>query len=81
MSSLFSPLKMRGVELQNRIAVSPMCQYSAIDGVMGDWHLMHLGNLSLSGPGFVFVEATGVEAIGRITPSCVGLHNDKQEAS
>ena len=81
MSSLFSSFKLRGVELQNRIVVSPMCQYSAIDGVMGDWHLMHLGNLSLSGPGLVFVEATGVEARGRITPSCVGLHNDKQEAS
>ena len=76
MSSLFSSFKLRGVELQNRIVVSPMCQYSAIDGVMGDWHLMHLGNLSLSGPGLVFVEARG-----RITPSCVSLHNDKQEAS
>ena len=70
MSSLFSPFKMRGVELQNRIVVSPMCQYSAIDGVMGNWHLMHLGYLSLSGPGLVFVEATGVEGRGRITPGC-----------
>ena len=71
MSSLFSPFKMRGVELQNRIVVSPMCQYSAIDGVMGNWHLMHLGYLSLSGPELVTVEATGVEARGRITPCCV----------
>ena len=81
MSSLFSSFILRGVELQNRIVVSPMCQYSAIDGVMGDWHLMHLGNLSFSGPGLVFVEATGVEARGLIITSCVSLHNNKQESS
>ncbi len=80
-SKLFSKLRLRNLELENRIVVSPMCQYSAVDGVMNDWHLMHLGNLSVSGPGLVFVEATGVESRGRITPGCVGLHNDEQEAS
>ena len=80
-SKLFSKLRLRDLELENRIVVSPMCQYSAVDGVMNDWHLMHLGNLSVSGPGLVFVEATGVESRGRITPGCVGLHNDEQEAS
>ncbi|MEE1577092.1 MAG: NADH:flavin oxidoreductase/NADH oxidase [Deltaproteobacteria bacterium] len=80
-SSLFSKLKLRGLELENRIVVSPMCQYSAVGGVMNDWHLMHLGNLSVSGPGMVIVEATGVEARGRITPGCVGLHNDEQESA
>ena len=73
-SKLFSKLRLRDLELENRIVVSPMCQYSAVDGVMNDWHLMHLGNLSVSGPGLVFVEATGVESRGRITPGCVGLH-------
>ena len=80
-SKLFSKLRLRSLELENRIVVSPMCQYSAVDGAMNDWHLMHLGNLSVSGPGLVFVEATGVESRGRITPGCVGLHNDEQEAS
>ncbi|MDP6093473.1 MAG: oxidoreductase, partial [SAR324 cluster bacterium] len=80
-SSLFSKLKLRGLELENRIVVSPMCQYSAVGGVMNDWHLMHLGNLSVSGPGMVIVEATGVESRGRITPGCVGLHNDEQESA
>ena len=80
-SKLFSKLRLRDLELENRIVVSPMCQYSAVDGVMNDWHLMHLGNLSVSGPGLVFVEATGVEPRGRLTPGCVDLHNDEQEAS
>ncbi len=53
-SKLFSKLRLRDLELENRIVVSPMCQYSAVDGVMNDWHLMHLGNLSVSGPGLVF---------------------------
>ena len=80
-SSLFSRLKLRGLELENRIVVSPMCQYSAVDGMMNDWHLMHLGNLSLSGPGMLIVEATGVESRGRITRGCSGLHNDEQESA
>ncbi len=78
-SKLFTPFQMRDVELPNRVVVSPMCQYSAVDGVIGDWHLMHLGHLSVSGAGLVFVEATGIEARGRITPGCPGLYNDEQE--
>ena len=70
-NQLFSPLKINDVELINRIVIAPMCQYSAKDGVPNDWHLMHLGYLSLSGPELVTVDATGVEARGRITPSCV----------
>jgi len=78
-SALFSPLTLRGVTFENRIAVAPMCQYAAEDGVVGDWHLMHLGNLAVSGPGLLIIEATGVEARGRITPGCPGLWNDEQE--
>ena len=78
---LFSPISLRGVTIPNRIAVSPMCQYSATDGVPGDWHLVHLGQFAQSGPGLVFVEATGVEPEGRITPSCTGLYSDDSEAA
>lgn len=78
-SALFSPITLRGVTFENRIVVAPMCQYAAEDGVVGDWHLMHLGNFAVSGPGLLFVEATGVEARGRITPGCPGLWNDDQE--
>ena len=79
--NLFLPFVMRGVDLSNRVIVSPMCQYSAVGGVPSDWHIMHLGSYSASGAGLVFIEATGVEAMGRITPSCTGLYNDEQEAS
>ena len=80
-SYLFSPLKLREVTLGNRIVVSPMCQYSARDGSATDWHLMHLGNLSVSGAGLVMVEATAVEARGRITYGDLGLYNqDNEEA-
>jgi 2,4-dienoyl-CoA reductase-like NADH-dependent reductase (Old Yellow Enzyme family) len=78
-SRLFEPLKMRALDLANRVVVAPMCQYSAEDGVPNDWHLMHLGQYAVSGAGLVIVEATAVEAIGRITPGCTGLHNDEQE--
>jgi 2,4-dienoyl-CoA reductase-like NADH-dependent reductase (Old Yellow Enzyme family) len=61
--------------------VSPMCQYSAADGNAGDWHLIHLGQLALSGVGLLCVEATAVEAIGRITPSCLGLYSDDNETA
>jgi len=80
-SQLFTPIAMRGVELPNRVVVAPMCQYSAEDGNVTDWHLMHLGQYSVAGPGLVFVEATGVEAVGRITPGCVGLWSDENEAA
>ena len=80
-SQLFKPIKLRGLELSNRIIVSPMCQYSAINGDMTDWHLMHLGQLAVSGSGLVFVEATGVEAAGRISPGCLSLCSDENEAA
>ena len=81
MSKLFTPIKLRGLELSNRIIVAPMCQYSAEDGNLTDWHLMHLGQFAVSGCGLVFVEATGVEAAGRITPGCPGLYSDENEAA
>lgn len=75
---LLRPLTLKGLTLRNRIAVSPMCQYSAVDGVAQDWHLVHLGRFALGGAGLVFVEATGVEARGRISPGDMGLWNDEQ---
>ena len=78
-SKLFSNLTINGITFDNRLVVAPMCQYSCVDGVPGDWHLMHLGNFSVSGAGLVFVEATGVEPRARITPDCPGLWNDEQE--
>ena len=81
MSALFSPIKLRGLTLKNRVVVSPMCQYSADDGVATDWHFTHINNLSLSGAAMFCIEATHVEAIGRITPGCLGLYNDACEAA
>ncbi len=75
-SALFSPYRLAGLELANRIVVSPMCQYSANDGSANDWHLMHLGMLANSGAGLVVVEATHVERHGRITHGCLGLYSD-----
>jgi len=80
-SQLFQPIQLRGLDLPNRIVVAPMCQYSAIEGNFTDWHLMHLGQFAVSGAGLVFVEATGVEAAGRITPGCPGLYSDENEAA
>ncbi|MDP3082579.1 MAG: oxidoreductase, partial [Rubrivivax sp.] len=76
MSQLFSPWQLGGLTLPNRIVVAPMCQYSAEDGSATDWHLMHLGALALSGAGLLILEATAVEALGRITPRCLGLYSD-----
>lgn len=76
---LFQPLALRGTTLRNRIVVSPMCMYSAVEGVATAWHHVHLGSLACSGAGLVIVEATSVEARGRITPSCLGLWNDDCE--
>jgi len=81
MSRLFSPIALGGVAIANRIVVSPMCQYSAADGTMSDWHIMHLGQFAVSGAGLIFVEATGVEAAGRISPGCTGLYSDENEAA
>jgi 2,4-dienoyl-CoA reductase-like NADH-dependent reductase (Old Yellow Enzyme family) len=78
-ASLFSPIKLAGVELDNRIVVAPMCQYSATDGCASDWHIAHLGMLANSGAGLVVVEATHVERHGRITHGCLGLYSDDCE--
>jgi 2,4-dienoyl-CoA reductase-like NADH-dependent reductase (Old Yellow Enzyme family) len=78
---LFTPFRMRRLTLDNRIVVAPMCQYSAQDGNVGDWHVMHLGNLSHSGAGMLIVEATAVATEGRITPGCAGLWSDANEAA
>lgn len=77
-SLLFSPMTIRGVTLKNRIVVSPMCQYSAEDGIVNDWHLVHYGSFAKGGAGLVIVEATGVEARGRISPGCPGIWRDEQ---
>ena len=81
MSQLFSPLQIGNFTLPNRITVAPMCQYSAINGSMTDWHLMHLGNMALSGASMLVIEATGVTPEGRITPQCTGLYSDANEAA
>jgi len=78
-SALFSPIALRGVTLPNRIVVSPMCQYSAVEGSATDWHLMHLGKFAVSGAGLVIIEATHTEARGRITHGCLGLYSDDNE--
>src|SRR5437899_6664520 len=80
-STLFSPIRLGGVELDNRVVVSPMCQYSAVDGCATDWHFAHLGMLVNSGAGLVVVEATHVERHGRITHGCMGLYSDECEAA
>lgn len=74
---LFSPLSLRSVELPNRIAVSPMCQYSAEDGFANDWHLVHLGSRAVGGAGLIVTEATAVEARGRISPQDLGIWKDE----
>jgi NADPH2 dehydrogenase len=81
MSALFSPIKLRGLALGNRIMVAPMCQYSADEGAANDWHFTHINSLALSGAAMFCIEATHVEAIGRITPGCLGLWNDATEAA
>ena len=81
MSTLFSPIHLRELALPNRIMVAPMCQYSAEGGVANDWHFTHINSLALSGAAMFCIEATHVEAIGRITPGCLGLWNDTTEAA
>jgi 2,4-dienoyl-CoA reductase-like NADH-dependent reductase (Old Yellow Enzyme family) len=77
--TLFSPFTLRKLTLANRIVVSPMCQYSAVDGCATDWHLLHWGQLLQSGAGMFTIEATAVSAIGRITFGCLGLYDDACE--
>lgn len=81
MSQLFSPLHLGPLQLSNRIVIAPMCQYSAHEGVVSDWHRIHLGHLALSGAGLLILEATAVQANGRITHADLGLWNDDQEAA
>lgn len=81
MSALFSSIRLADLELANRVVVSPMCQYSANDGVASDWHITHLGMLVNSGAGLVVAEMTDVERHGRISHGCLGLYSDACEAA
>lgn len=76
LSVLFSPIRLRDLTLRNRIAVAPMCQYSAVDGVPNAWHMVHLGSRAVGGAGVVLAEMTAVSPNGRITPGCLGLWSD-----
>ncbi|HYY85156.1 MAG TPA: oxidoreductase, partial [Beijerinckiaceae bacterium] len=80
-SALFSPIRLAELELPNRVVISPMCQYSARDGCMTDWHLTHLGSLSNSGASLLVFEATAVERHGRISHGDLGLYDDDCEAA
>jgi 2,4-dienoyl-CoA reductase-like NADH-dependent reductase (Old Yellow Enzyme family) len=81
MSQLFAPLALGPLTLPNRILIAPMCQYSAVDGNAQAWHTVHLGSLAISGAGLLCLEATGVSAEGRITPQCLGLYSDDNQAA
>jgi 2,4-dienoyl-CoA reductase-like NADH-dependent reductase (Old Yellow Enzyme family) len=81
MSMLFSPIKLGPLELANRIAIAPMCQYSAEEGLPTDWHMIHLGHLALSGAGLLIIEATAVTPEGRISPDDLGLWSDEHAAA
>ena len=81
MTKLFTPIQLGGITLSNRIVVAPMCQYSAADGSMGDWHITHLGSMAISGAGLLVIEATAVTRHGRISHGCTGLYNDRNEAA
>jgi 2,4-dienoyl-CoA reductase-like NADH-dependent reductase (Old Yellow Enzyme family) len=76
-SGLFAPLQIREITFRNRVAVSPMCEYSSDDGFANDWHLVHLGSRAVGGAGLVIAEATAVEARGRITPADLGIWKDE----
>ena len=80
-AQLFTPVELGGVTLPNRIVVSPMCQYSAVDGSAQAWHQVHYGMLAMSGAGLLCLEATHVERDGRITQGCLGLYSDDNEAA
>ena len=81
MSALFQPFKLKDLTLRNRIAIPPMCQYSATDGVVNDWHRVHYPALARGGAGLLIVEATAVSPEGRISPNCTGLWNNAQAAA
>ena len=78
---LFEPIQVGGITLPNRVVIAPMCQYSADDGCMSDWHLVHLGSMACSGAGLFVVEKTNVTREGRITHGCTGLYSDHNEAA
>jgi anthraniloyl-CoA monooxygenase len=78
---MFQPFKLREMEIPNRVVVSPMCQYSAKDGVPNDWHLVHLGGRAIGGAGLIFTEMTDVSAEARISPGCAGIYTGEQEAA
>src|ERR1700757_2768849 len=80
-AALFTPIRVANLDLANRIVIAPMCQYSAENGCMNDWHLIHLGHLALSGAAILHIEATAVLEDGRITHGDVGLYNDETEAA
>lgn len=80
MSQLFSPYQLGALQLENRIVIPPMCQYSAVDGIPSAWHTMHYGSLAQSGASLLIVEATAVTPEGRISPADLGIWNDEQEA-
>ncbi|MGZ4983829.1 MAG: oxidoreductase, partial [Chthoniobacterales bacterium] len=75
--NLFTPLQLRDVHLRNRIGVSPMCEYSSVDGFANDWHLVHLGSRAVGGAALVMTEATAVTADGRISPQDLGIWKDE----
>src|SRR5580692_9268495 len=77
MSALFSPLRLREVTLHNRVAVSPMCEYSSVDGFANDWHVVHLGSRAVGGAGLVLTEAIAVTPEGRISPDDLGIWKDE----
>ncbi len=81
MAPMFQPFRLREMTLANRVVVSPMCQYSAADGVPGDWHMVHYGSRAIGGAGLMFTEMTDVSAHARISPGCTGLYDDAQEAA
>jgi 2,4-dienoyl-CoA reductase-like NADH-dependent reductase (Old Yellow Enzyme family) len=80
MPHLFTPLQLKSVTLRNRVGVSPMCQYTAEDGLANDWHLVHLGSRAVGGAGLVIAEATGVSPVGRISPGDLGIWSDAHVA-
>src|ERR1700729_3621938 len=79
--TLFKPIRIHNLALPNRIIIAPMCQYSAQDGCMNEWHLIHLGQLAISGAALLTIEATAVTPDGRITYGDVGLYNDETESA
>src|SRR3712207_3814135 len=78
---MFTPIRLRGLELANRIVVSPMCMYSAEDGAPNDFHLVHLGARAMGGAGLIFTEMTDVSPEGRITPGCAGMYRREHVAA